>query len=64
MNRERVLTTPGMAVGSINYMSPEQARGENSTPAPISSLGLVLYEMSTAARRARVRGRRWYSTPS
>jgi len=41
-------TTPGTVLGSIPYLSPEQARGdEASTSGDIFSLGVVLFEMLT-----------------
>src|SRR5258707_12962003 len=50
----KVLTNPGVVIGTVGYMSPEQVRGQTADHrSDIFSFGVILHEMITGRRAFR-----------
>jgi eukaryotic-like serine/threonine-protein kinase len=49
-NKESTLTTPGIGIGSPEYMAPEQWTGETSPSVDMYALGVFFYEMVTGKK--------------
>ena len=56
------MTVAGAVIGTVEYMAPEQARGEPvDQRADVYAFGLILRDMLLGAPQARRRPRRWRS---